>query len=215
MKKCIGISAIAALAVTGMASSALAGSGTLLVDTANGSAFSPRDSALSDDATTSTLVQGFTLADNSTLGLASLRGFSAGADVTIAITDAMGVGASASNILFEQTFNVIADGFGSSMHAFNLGALDLDAGNYFFVLMSDDAVGFEWAKVSPGGVGVGVRADSTYTAGSPFVSQSYNFHNGETDQVYVLDIEGGAVPTPGAASLLALGGLTAARRKRR
>jgi MYXO-CTERM domain-containing protein len=81
--------------------------------------------------------------------------------------------------------------------------------------MSDDEVGFEWAKVAPGGLGVDARADATYTAGSPFVSQSYNFHNGEADQVYVLDIEGGAVPTPGAASLLALGGLTATRRKRR
>lgn len=215
MKKYIGISALAALAVTGIASSALAGSGTLLVDTSNGSAFSPRDTALSNESTSTTLVQGFTLADNSVLGLTSLRGFSTGADVTVAITDAMGAGALASNILFQQTFNVIADGFGSSMHDFNLGGLSLESGNYFFVLMSQDATGFEWAKVSPGGLGVADRGDSTYSVGSPFVSQSYNFHTAPTDQVYVLDIEGGAIPTPGAASLLALGGLTATRRKRR
>lgn len=215
MKKCIVTGAFAALAVVGMASSALAGSATLLVDAANGTAFSPRDSALSNDATSTTLVQGFALLDNSTLDEASLRGFSAGADVTIAITDAMGVGASAGNILFQQTFNVAADGFGSSMHAFNLGGVNLDAGSYFFVLMSDDATGFEWAKVSPGGLGLEDRGDATYTVGSPFVSQSYTFHSGPTDQVYVLDITGNAIPTPGAASLLCVGGLTAVRRKRR
>lgn len=214
MKKCIGSGAIAALAVVGMASSALAGS-PLLVDSANGSAFSPRDSAQSDDATSTTLVQGFTLGADSILDLASLRGYSAGADITIAITDAMGVGASASNIMFEQTFTVAADGFGSSIRQFNLGGLNLDAGSYFFVLMSDDPTGFEWARVSPGGLGVDNRGDATYTVGSPYVSQNYSFFNGETDQVYVLDIEGGAIPTPGAASLLALGGLTAVRRKRR
>jgi len=215
MKKCIGSGAIAALAVVGMASSAFAGSGVLLVDSANGSAFSPRDRAQSDDATSTTLVQGFTLAADSILDLASIRGYSAGADITIAITDAMGVGASASNILFEQTFAIDADGFGSSIRQFNLGGLNLDAGSYFFVLMSDDPVGFEWARVSPGGLGVDNRGSATYTVGSPYISQNYTFFNGETDQVYVLDIEGGAVPTPGAASLIALGGLTAARRKRR
>jgi len=215
MKKCIGSGAIAALAVTGLASSALAGSASLLVDSADGSAFSPRDSAFSGDATSTTLVQGFSLADDALLGIASLRGFSAGADVTIAITNAMGVGASASNVIYQQTFNVSADGFGSSMHDFNLGGLSLNAGSYFFALMSDDATGFEWARVSPGGVGVENRGESTYMVGAPFVSQSYTFHNAQADQVYVLDIDGNAIPTPGAMSLLGIGGLTAARRKRR
>ncbi|MCB9846894.1 MAG: hypothetical protein H6814_00630 [Phycisphaeraceae bacterium] len=215
MKKCIGPGAIAALAVVGMASSAFAGSATLLVDSANGSAFSPRDKAHSDEVTSTTLVQGFTLAADSTLDYAALRGFSAGADVTIAITDAMGVGATASNVLFEQSFNVVADGVGSSMHSFNLGGLNLDSGSYYFVLMSSDSVGFEWARVSPGGLGVDHRGDSTYSVGAPYLTQAYNFHNGVSDQVYVLDITGSEIPTPGAASLLALGGLTASRRKRR
>ena len=215
MKNRIGSGAIAALAVVGLASSAFAGSAPLLVDTGNGTSFSPRDKAISGDATSTTLVQGFTLADSSALLNATLRGFSAGADVTIAITDAMGVGASASNILYQQTYNVIADGVGSSMHQFDLGGLNLNSGSYYFVMMSADPVGFEWARVGAGGVGVGHRGASTYTTGGAFVSQSYTFHNSPTDQVYVLDIEGSAIPTPGAASLLAIGGLTAARRKRR
>jgi len=215
MKHCIGTGAFTALAVVGLAVSAGTANAELLVDSANGTAFSPRDSALSDDATSTTLVQGFSLMDESILNTASLRGYSAGADVTLAITDAMGAGASASNILFQQNFSVVADAFGSSMHAFNLGGLNLDAGSYFLVLMSDDETGFEWARVSPGGVGVEDRGDATYSAGSPFVSQTYTFHNGPTDQVYVLDIDGNAIPTPGAAGLLAIGGLAATRRKRR
>ena len=215
MKKCICTGAIAALAVVGMASSALAGSAPLLVDTGNGSAFSPRDNAVSGDATSTTLVQGFSLAEDSLLFNAMIRGFSTGSDITIAITDAMGVGASASNVLYEQSHTVAADGFGSSMHGFNLGALALDAGSYFFVVMAEDDAGFEWARVSAGGLGVDHRGTGTYTTGSPFVSQNYTFFNGETDQVYVLDIEGSAIPTPGAASLLALGGVAAVRRKRR
>ncbi len=215
MMKLNGICAIAALAVVGTASSAMAGSAPLLVDANNGSAFSPRDAAVSGDATSTTLVQGFSLADDSVLYNAMLRGFSEGADVTIAITDAMGAGASASNILYEQTHSVVADGFGSSMHSFDLGFLNLNAGSYYFVVMSDDEAGFEWARVSPGGIGVDHRGMGTYTAGSPFVSQGYSFFEGENDQVYVLDIEGSAIPTPGAASLLALSGVAAVRRKRR
>ena len=215
MKKCIGSGALTALAMASLAICAGSANAAVLVDSANGTAFSPRDSALSGDATSTTLVQGFSLVDNSVLNLATLRGFSAGADITIAITDAMGIGASASNILFQQTFNVTADGFGSSLHYFNLGGLNLNAGAYYFVLMSNDARGFEWARVSPGGLGVNHRGDATYMVGSPFVSQNYTFHTGEIDPVYVLDIEGSAIPTPGAASLLVIGGLTAVRRKRR
>lgn len=215
MKNRIGSGAIAALAVVGLATSAFAGSAPLLVDTGNGSAFSPRDTAMSNDATSTTLVQGFSIGEDSVLYNATLRGYSEGADVTIAITDAMGIGATASNVLYQQTFNVVADAFGSSMHLFDLSSLNLDAGSYFFVLMSDDETGFEWARVSAGGLGVDHRGNSTYTTGANFVSQNYNFFNGPTDQVYVLDITGSAIPTPGAASLLAIGGLTASRRKRR
>jgi hypothetical protein len=215
MKNRFGSGAIAALAVVGLASSAFAGSAPLLVDTGNGSAFSPRDKAISGDATSTTLVQGFSLVDNSTLYNATLRGFSAGADVTIAITDAMGVGASASNIMYQQSFSVLADTVGSSLHQFDFGALNLNAGSYYFVLMSNDPVGFEWARVSPGGVGVDHRGSSTYMTGGAFVSQNYTFLTGPADQVYTLDIEGSAIPTPGAASLLAIGGLAASRRKRR
>jgi len=215
--KRLGVVALATAAGVVFAPGASAG---IIVDTMDGTAFSPRDTASSNAPTdeTTALVQGFNITSASVLETASIRGYSQGADITISIASALGAGATEMNVLFEQTFALTADGFGTSIRSFDLGSLALGAGDYFFVVMSDDADGFEWAKVGSGGsVGIGDRGASTFASGSSWYSQEYDFETADNAQVFTLEIEGvSGVPTPGGAAVL-IGGFAgfATRRKRR
>jgi len=214
-------SVVALAAAVGVVLAVDDASAGIIVDTMDGTAFSPRDTTFSNAPTAeqSVLAQGFSITDASTLSTAAIRGYSQGADITIAITDMIGPGATAGNVLFEQVFAMDADGFGTSIRSFDLGGLALDPGEYFFVIMSSDEDGFEWAKVSrSGSLNINDRGFSTFLSieSANWYSQSYVFEESETAQVFTLEIDGAVVPTPGGAALL-LGfgaGLSARRRGR-
>ena len=214
-RKRLGVVALATAAGVVFAQGASAG---IIVDTMDGTAFSPRDTASSNAPTAeiTALVQGFSITSASTLNTAAIRGYSQGADVTISIASMIGPGSTELNVLFEQTFAVTPDGFGTSIRSFALGGLELSAGDYFFVVMSDDPQGFEWAKVGSGdSIGINDRGASTFLAGSSWYSQEYDFETADNAQVFTLEIDGvSGIPAPGAAAMLAGFGVLATRRKR-
>lgn len=213
------LSAVACAASFGVALAAGQASAGIIVDTMDGSAFSPRDTTSSHPPTTeqTALVQGFSLTGNATLNTAAIRGYSQGADLIIAITSAIGPGAHESDVLFEQTFATVADGFGTSVRSFNLGGLSLGAGEYFFVVMSKDPTGFEWAKVArTGSIGIADRGASTFLDGSSWYSQNYAFQSGSAAQVFTLELDGTLVPSTSAMlTLLGAAGIASTRRRRR
>jgi|GEM_PF-3198953 len=213
------LSVVAFATAVGVVSAAGQASAGIIVDTMDGNAFSPRDTAFTNAPTAerTALVQGFAITDASVLNTAAIRGFSVGTDITIAITRAVGPGADAADVLFEQDFPTVANGMGTGFHAFDLGALALGAGDYFFVVMSNDQVGFEWSRIGrTGSVNINDRGSATFPAASSWYSQSYAFDSSETAQVFILEIDGFVVPTPGVVTLLvgAGAGLGARRRRR-
>jgi hypothetical protein len=212
------LSVIALATAVGVGFAAEQSSAGIIVDTMNGTAFSPRDTTSSNEPTAqqTTLVQGFTITDTSSLSSAAIRGYSQGADLTIAITSMIGPGASGGDVLFEQVFSTDADGFGTSIRSFDLGGLALGAGDYFFALTSVDPEGFEWAKVDrTGSVNTNDRGSSTYLSGQSWYSQEYTFDTGDTAQIFTLEIDGTIVPAPGGiAMLLGVGVGFSVRRKR-
>lgn len=209
---------VACATAVGVVFSAGSASAGIIVDTVDGNAFSPRDTTFSNEPTAeqTALVQGFTITNASILNTASLRGFSTGADITIAVTSMIGPGASSEDVLFEQAFSMEADGFGTSIREFNMAGLSLSAGDYFFVIMSEDPTGFEWAKVGrDGSHNINDRGSSTYLSDSDWFSQDYTFQEGDSSQVFVLEIDGIAVPAPGTLAIagFALTGLSSRRRR--
>jgi hypothetical protein len=213
------LSAVACATAVGVVFAAEQASAVIIVDTMDGTAFSPRDTTSSNPPTAeqTALVQGFTITGDSVLHTAAIRGYSEGADVTIAIASMIGPGTAEMSVLFERVFATVADGMGTSVRSFDLDALALGAGDYFFVVMSDDPNGFEWARVSrSGSIGVNDRGAGTFPSGSSWYAQQYAFVSGETSQVFTLEIDGSAVPMPGSVALL-LGSIAgfAARRGRR
>ncbi|MCB9838716.1 MAG: hypothetical protein H6813_05200 [Phycisphaeraceae bacterium] len=211
-------SVVACATAVGMALAAGEASAGIIVDTMDGTAFSPRDTTSFNPPTSeqTALVQGFTITDASTLNTASIRGYSQGADVIIAIASQVGPGTLGASVLFEQTFTVTADGVGTSVRTFDLGGLALGAGDYYFVVMSEDPDGFEWSKVArTGSIGVGDRGSSTFLSGASWYAQPYAFQTGASAQVFTLEIDGVAVPSPaGLATMLAAGAVAGTRRRR-
>ena len=191
----------------------------IIVDTMDGTAFSPRDTTFINEPTAeqTVLVQGFSITDASFLNTAALRGFSEGADITIAIIAMIGPGALSEDVLFEQVFSMEADGFGTSVRTFSLGGLTLGAGDYFFVVMSEDPIGFEWAKVDrAGSVNINDRGASTFLSGMTWYSQVYTFQDGKTAPVFTLEIDGDVIPAPGSVMLMigACAGFSVRRQRR-
>lgn len=60
----------------------------------------------------------------------------------------------------------------------------------------------------------GIRVVSTFNGGSAYAASATTYATSGTWRFDMVTINGTAVPTPGAAALLALGGLAAGRRKR-
>ena len=210
---------VACATAAGVVFAAEQASAVIIVDTMDGTSFSPRETTLGNTTTAqqSALVQGFTITDASVLNTAAIRGYSQGADVTIAITSMIGPGSTAMNVLFDQVFTTVADTIGASIRSFDLGALALGAGDYYFVVMSSDSTGFEWSKVSrSGSIGVNDRGASTFPSASSWYAQQYAFETAESSLIFTLEIDGSVVPAPGGAALLigAVAGM-APRRKRR
>jgi len=210
---------VACATAVGVVFSAGSASAGIIVDTVDGNAFSPRDTTFSNAPTAeqTALVQGFTITNASVINTAALRGFSTGADITIAVTSMIGPGASGENVLFEQVFSMEADGFGTSIREFSMAGLALSAGDYFFVVMSEDPTGFEWAKVGrEGSLNINDRGSSKYLSDASWFSQDYAFQEGDQSQVFVLEIDGDPVPAPGTL-VIASGALVgfASRRQRR
>jgi len=218
MQNTTSLSVVALAAAVGVGVSAGSAHAVIIVDTVDGNAFSPRDTTSFEEPTNqqTALTQGFTLTDPSILHSAALRGFSEGADITIAIANAIGPGAVSGDVLFEQVVGLEADGIGAGVRTFDLGGLELDPGNYFFVVMSHDADGFEWAKVSrTGSLNIGDRGAASFPSGESWYSQTYTFASAPTDQVFTLEIDGTIVPVPsGALVICSIAGLGAVRRRR-
>ncbi len=216
MKIPIGSSGVAALAAVGLAVASPPAQADVVVDTADGTAFAARTKAFSTETTSTTLAQGFILPEDYSLNSVTIRGYSQGSPITLAITDAVGPSAVAGNILFQQTFAVAADATGASMKTFSLGGVSVGSGSYYLVVMADTTTGFEWTRVSrTGAFNTTNRGQATYPNGSPFHTQTYSFSANPTDQIFVMSIDGTEIPAPGAASLAGLCGLAAARRRRR
>jgi len=217
MKLQIGSSGAAALAAAaGLAIASPPARADVLVDTADGSAFAARTKAFSTESSRTTLTQGFVLPDAYSLDTITLRGFSQGAPITLAICEALGPSATGGDIIYQNTFAVAPDTTGASMKTFNLGGVGVPSGSYYLVIMADGAAGFEWTRVGrAGAINTVDRGTATYPVASPFHTQNYTFSSAPTDQIFVMSIEGTEIPAPGAVSLAALGGLAAARRRRR
>jgi hypothetical protein len=214
------LSVVACATAVGVAFAAGSATAGIIVDTMDGNAFSPRDTAFSNAPTgeRTALIQGFSITDSSVLNTAAIRGFSVGSDITIAIAQTVGPGAAPSDILFEQDFATVANGVGTSIHTFDLGALALSPGDYFFVLMSNDQVGFEWSKISrTDSININDRGAATFLSSSNWYEQSFVFETEEVAQVFILEIDGATVPSPGAAALLlgVFAGLPTRRHRRR
>ncbi len=209
-----GLAAGAALAFASFAAPAMADD---LVYTAQPSNFGTLDRANLDvNGVCTNLVQRFELPTASSLN--TLAFFGLATDTDMYIVDDIGAAVDDETSILWSAKGYTQGTSGRQWHEFDLGGLNLAAGEYYVVMGSDDATGGRWSRVTKtGSTGIEARGFGAYIAGAHtrVASLSYTMFEGATEHAYALRISGTPVPAPGALALAAFGGVAAARRRRR
>ena len=92
--------------------------------------------------------------------------------------------------------------------------VEVEAGSYFLIMTSEIDGGARWRRVfrdAEGTEGVGVSGFAT-SGLDTITGKAFSTSVGE--RVYSVRIDGDVIPTPGAAALFGLAGITASRRRR-
>jgi len=212
----------AALVIALAAGSAHAGAGDVvdLVSTGTPSTFGVADRAnLTSEGIATNLVQRFVLPTASEITQISF--FGSASNVDLYLTDLVGSSASeVDNILWSS--NGFTTQGGKAWRDVGVSGLTLDAGTYYLVMASDSSTGGLWSRTSRTpefALNTEARGVGSYTKLGPdqtVATLTYNFLEQDT-LGYAIRVQGreAAIPAPGMLAMAGMGGLLAARRRRR
>ncbi len=212
----------AALIIALAAGTAHAGAGDVvdLVSTGTPSIFGVADRAnLTSEGIATNLIQRFVIPSASEITQISF--FGSADNVDLYLTDLVGSSASEVDNVLWSSNGVTTEG-GKAWRDISVSGLTLDAGTYHLVMASDSATGGLWSRstrVEPFGLNTGARGDATYTKSTPqqsIATLNYDFKESE-NLGFAIRVQGrdAAIPAPGMLTIAGMGGLLAARRRRR